>query len=132
MKRIMHWIVIVSSWAVVALAPIEANATQKTLTLTSTGVIVTAAGVADMTIGHEQSLDVAVSGLSPFAVYLVKADGKLVGALNTDETGTVDGSWSTHSHGKVLSLPSSVTLSTSKLIEVTNDAGTLVLTGMFQ
>ena len=130
MKRIVLWLVIVSSWVVAGLMPIEASATQTTLTLTSSGVITTASGVAQVTIRRGESVEVSVSGLSPFAAYLVKADGKLVGALNTDETGTVDSSWSTASHGKVLSLPSSVTLSTSKLIEVVNEVGTVLLSGI--
>jgi hypothetical protein len=131
MRVIAHWFAITSSLVVFGLMPLAASATQKTITLTNTGAIPTAMGVAELTIRHAESLDVSADGLSPFAVYLVKVDGKLVGALNTDGTGSVDAAWSTDAQGKVLALPSSVP-AFMHLIEVMNESGAVVLTGMFQ
>jgi hypothetical protein len=111
--------------------PAEAGRTRQTITLTSTGVEGSASGTAEIIVGRASSLDVSVGGLTPLSVYLVKVDGKLVGALNTDETGAADSSWSTAAHGRVLPLPSSVTLSTAHSIEVANEAGAIVLTGTF-
>jgi hypothetical protein len=66
------------------------------------------------------------------AVYFVRADSNLLGALNTDATGAVDSSWSTAPHGRVLSLLGSVSPSSVRLIEVTNEAGMVELTGSLQ
>ncbi len=100
-----------------------------TIVLTSTGIIANAAGTAELSAG---GLRIQVSSLTPLNVFLVRVDGKLAGAINTDSTGSglLDLA-STPSGGCVGQLPSSISLGTAKLVEVVNEAGMFVLTGMF-
>ena len=114
----------------------SAGPTQHTISLTSTGVILSANGTAstvEQQTGKnvEQSFIVDVSGLNGLTVYLVKVDGKLAGALNTDETGTARLDLSTSPKRCQNSLPSTINLSSIHLIEVSDEVGAIVLSGMF-
>jgi hypothetical protein len=113
-----------------------AGETQHSVSLTSTGSIPSAAGTATITEkqtskGVDRSLVVDVSGLGGLTVYVVKVDGKLAGALNTDPTGAARLELSTNPKRCENSLPSTINLSTAKLIEVSDETGSVVLVGSF-
>ena len=113
-----------------------AGETRHSISLTSTGSIPSAVGTATITEqqtgkGVDRSLVVDVSELGGLTVYVVKVDGKLAGALNTDATGAARLELSTSPKRCENSLPSSINLSTAKLIEVSDEAGTIVLVGSF-
>ena len=110
----------------------QGSSTTKSITLTSTGTIATAAGKADLRTTGDQGITIQVTGLTPFAVFLVKVDGKL-GAINTDTAGAGKLELAANAKGGCKAqLPASVVLSTAKLIEISNDTGAVVLNGMFQ
>jgi hypothetical protein len=105
--------------------------TSNTLTLTSTGVVMNAAGQAILST-TDNTFSVTVSSMTPATVFLVKVDGKLAGAINTDSAGAGKLDLAASPSSGKLQLPSSITLSTAKLVEISNETGAVVLTGMFQ
>jgi hypothetical protein len=121
------------STGAVVLTSAQGSSNNQTITLTSTGTIASAAGNAEKRTTGDQGITIQVTGLTPFAVFLVKIDGKLAGAINTDSAGSGKLELAADAKGGCKAqLPASVTLSTAKLIEITNDTGGLVLNGMFQ
>ncbi len=101
----------------------SALALDRTGTLTSTGVIAGVTGSAGVDTARN-ALQVRVLGLTPSSVFLVRGDGKLAGAINTDATGV--GALEANP------LPASTSAPSVKLVEVVNAAGTVVLTGMLE
>lgn len=105
----------------------------KTATLTSTGIIPNATGKADLNPSGNANLKVQVSNLPPLTVFLVRVDGRLAGGLNTDSNGAASLELATDgkSGSSKLPLPLSILPSTAKLVDVINEAGLVVLSGMF-
>ena len=104
----------------------------QTIALTSTGAISTAGGTAQLQTSADPALLLQVNGLTPRAVFVVKVDGKLAGSINTDSAGSgkLELAASTPSDC-ALPLPSSINPNLVKLVEVMNEAGQIVLSGMF-
>lgn len=77
------------------------------------------------------SLEVQVTGLTPLSVFLVRVDGRLAGALNTDSSGAAELKLSTKEAGRSDPLPASIDIVAALVLEVTTDTGTPILSGTF-
>jgi hypothetical protein len=103
----------------------------RSVTLASTGVISSASGQAAITTCVPLTLKIQVSGITPRAVFLARVDGHLAGAIDTDDSGAGHLELSSSPSGCELVLPSSIDPITAKLVEITNEAGAVVLSAMF-
>lgn len=104
---------------------------NRSLTLTSTGLIPAASGQVAETTCVPLTLQIQVSGVTPRTLFLAKVDGHLAGAIDTDDSGMGRLELSSSPSGCELLLPSSIDPITGKLVEITNEAGAVILSGMF-
>jgi hypothetical protein len=115
----------------VVLTSAAAPLCSRSLTLASTRVIAAASGQVAETTCVPLTLKIQVSGVTPRAVFLARVDGHLAGAIDTDDSGPGRLELSSSPSGCELLLPSSIDPITDQLVEITNEAGGVILFGMF-